>query len=964
MNRLHMNKRRRKISGSILIVLMSLIVVAIPGPSHSLEEALQTPQGEKESGERRLRTVLHFLKIAEELQGKGRHRDAVAMTEKALKVLEKTVGSNHLHVANILSGLAHLNRACGEHEKAVSIYTRSLEIKENSLGPNHEEVAPILHSLAMTHKYLGDYASAEPLLRRSLAIFEKTLDPGDPDLAGCLHELASVYASMGEFGRAEPLFKKSLAIREKVFGPDHPDVAESLNDLADLYFWEFEWPKAESLFKRSLEIRESALGPQHPAVARSLVNLGGFYAFVGEYRKALRLQKRAMAIFTSNFGPEHLSVARCHSSLASIHQVMGHYGEAAVHLLRSLEIEEASLGRDHPGLSGTLHNLAGLYSESGKFREAHNLLMRGKKIEDRLIHRLRGFSSDERVFRVLATWWASLEMDLTIVAQHLSRDASFLKDALDLWLSRKGLVLDLRRSFYRTISSSDDPGIRDALMELDRVRRRIARLTFERPSEEGPGDYRKKMVQLTGKKRELEERLNKVDGALIPEEKVYRADCGSVAKALPEKSVLLEFARIDPFRGIGRGHDNSAEWSGTRYLAFVLRAGGGDRVDLIDLGPAAVIDRAVARFKNEMRVTAQNGSPGCLKTLGELHDLVFKPVEKALGGSRDIFISPDGSLNLIPFEVLKGPAGRFLIEDYAFNYLAAGRDILDFGKNSQEGGKALLMGDPDFNLSFEQKQAGPGSPALDGQGDEGTVDPAPETRGFRFKRLPGSREEVERIHALLGRERSEVYTGSAALEEVLTKTRAPGILHLATHGFFLKDPDTRHRPGAQAARGISPVSEIFSNESTSLVRDVNPLLRSGIALAGANAALESDGLEKSDGIVTAEEILGLKLVGTDMVVLSACETGVGELRIYEGIYGLRRAFINAGARSLVMSMWSVPDRETGELMIEFYKGVLSGRLNRCQALRRAALKQMKIVAKRYGDTNPFYWGAFVFLGEP
>jgi len=144
----------------------------------------------------------------------------------------------------------------------------------------------------------------------------------------------------------------------------------------------------------------------------------------------------------------------------------------------------------------------------------------------------------------------------------------------------------------------------------------------------------------------------------------------------------------------------------------------------------------------------------------------------------------------------------------------------------------------------------------------------------------------------------------------------------------------------------------------------NPLIRSGIALAGANHALKSQDPEKSDGIVTAEKILGLKLRGTDMVVLSACETGLGEVKTGEGVFGLRRAFSQAGAKSLVMSMWSVPDRETKELMVEFYKNIQSGNMNRCQALRKAALKEMKIVKRRYGTTNPLFWGAFVFMGEP
>jgi CHAT domain-containing protein len=158
--------------------------------------------------------------------------------------------------------------------------------------------------------------------------------------------------------------------------------------------------------------------------------------------------------------------------------------------------------------------------------------------------------------------------------------------------------------------------------------------------------------------------------------------------------------------------------------------------------------------------------------------------------------------------------------------------------------------------------------------------------------------------------------------------------------------------------------DVFLTPSTSLPlgRFENPLLRSGIALAGANTALDTEG--DSIGIVTAEKILGLKLRGTEMVVLSACDTGLGDVQSGEGVFGLRRAFTQAGAKSLVMSLWSVPDKETQELMVQFYKNILSGRMNRCQALRQAVLNQMQIVKERYGFPHPLYWGAFVFMGEP
>jgi len=208
-----------------------------------------------------------------------------------------------------------------------------------------------------------------------------------------------------------------------------------------------------------------------------------------------------------------------------------------------------------------------------------------------------------------------------------------------------------------------------------------------------------------------------------------------------------------------------------------------------------------------------------------------------------------------------------------------------------------------------------------------------------FKRLLWTKEEVTAIQSLLGNENAEVYTDKSALEEILMQKKAPRFLHLATHGFFLKDTEIEL---PDLSRGI--VKQDFQSAMPIPVKRIkveNPLLRSGIALAGANTALQSDSPENATGLVTAEKILGLNLHGTEMAVLSACETGLGEIRTGEGVFGLRRAFSQAGAKSLVMGMWSVPDKETKELMLEFYKNITTGNMNRCQALRQAMLQSFQ-----------------------
>ena len=200
--------------------------------------------------------------------------------------------------------------------------------------------------------------------------------------------------------------------------------------------------------------------------------------------------------------------------------------------------------------------------------------------------------------------------------------------------------------------------------------------------------------------------------------------------------------------------------------------------------------------------------------------------------------------------------------------------------------------------------------------------------------------------------------GREALEEVLAaRDASPRILHLATHGFFLTDQQFESLTGQRRLQ--------FEDEPLPAdMRIENPLLRSGLALAGANIGLKSGKIEGSDGLLTAEEVLGLRLQGTELVVLSACNTGTGEVKTGEGVYGLRRAFVQAGAKGLVMSMWPVPDEETKELMEVFYRHVSGGKMSRSEALRQAALHQMQVAEERYGRAHPLFWGAFVYLGEP
>jgi CHAT domain-containing protein len=649
------------------------------------------------------------------------------------------------------------------------------------------------------------------------------------------------------------------------------------------------------------------------------------------------------------------------NNLAELYSTMGDDAKAVSLLKRSLAIIEKTKGPWHPDVAINLNNLALDLARMGDYQNAHDFNMQAQRIDTKLIEQVMGFTSERQKINFLSTTFGKLYSFISLVRFYLDQSTSAVKDAFDIWIKRKGVILESQRRFQEALIYSEDPGAIQTFQELSKARAALSKLAFMGPGNEKIESYTARIDKLDKKINNLEVQLSQLSERFARQNRMAQADSEELARSLPENSALIEFAKIEMFnfniREIGK------RWDPAHYLVFILNARKANQIQLIDLGNAEAIDRMVNKLRNEISRYKNLKNIKTMTSTGELYKKVFLPIKKKLGDAKEVFVSPDGNLNLIPFEILQGPNGRFLIEDYTFNYLSAARDLLGFGKIGEKGHKALFIGDPDFDLKAKEKSSYLRQLGLEEEKKNTIAQRAKDMRGIYFARLPGTREEVAAICALLGEDKAALYTGKQALEEVLRQKQTPSILHIATHGFFLKDLSYGVSVNEEAIRGIQGIPQSIKSKGARL-KITNPLLRSGLALAGANYALRYGDLGFNDGILTAEKILGLKLFGTEMVVLSACETGVGDVKMGEGVYGLRRALTQAGAKSLVMSLWSVPDRETKELMIQFYKNIQSAQMNRCQALRQAVLRQMKIVKDRYGHENPFFWGAFVFLGEP
>jgi CHAT domain-containing protein len=598
----------------------------------------------------------------------------------------------------------------------------------------------------------------------------------------------------------------------------------------------------------------------------------------------------------------------------------------------------------------SLRRLAMVYGSSGEAAKGLECYERLVQSKQHFAEDLFSYASEDQKMRYMEKYPL---LDDSFISFALMVDSDDSKRcALEMVLRGKAAVVDAVSFERQIVFCAYDDKIQKQAQRHAEVCGEISALTLAGVGELDPEVYHDRMITLYGRKDSLETALSAGCAEFRGELSARRFTAADVAGLLPEGAVLWEFLRYQPYDFNAVGSD--VERTGSpRYVAFTLDHEGNS--ELVDLGNAGEIDNLVDLFRQQIRAAgsevysplAADSERRLSLVTGELYDRLFAPLVPSLQGGTEIFVSPDGQLCLIPFEILPCPGGEYVIEEFSVSYLSSGRDLLRYSRRRESSDWALLIADPDFGLS-EELLARHRDDALEilslayepfrGISECFTAD---------FDPLPASRYEAESVADRLERMtdiRTKTCYGAGAVEEVLKAIRvAPRILHISTHGFFCEDADM--------------------SGSTTIE---NPLLRSGLALAGANqvtAGNDTRAEQVEDGILTAFEASSLNLVGTELVVLSACESGVGSVKIGEGVYGLRRSFQCAGAETIVMSLWEIPDRETRELMDVFYDRWLAG-LSKKEALRESALEILRTARSMNGATHPLFWGGFVMVGDP
>ena len=880
----------------------------------------------------------------------GHYARAEPLMVRAIKIQDAALGENHPDVAISINNLANLYMNQGHYARAEPLLVRALAIQEAAFSENHLNVAFPLNNLANLYNVQGHYARAEPLMTRALAIRERALGENHPDVAFSLNNLANLYSNQGLYTRAEPLLSRAIKIWQAALGETHPELAAPLHNLANLYMSQGLHARAEPLLSRAIQILEAAFGKEHPTLAASLHNLSYIYRKQGLYARAEPWMERAIEIRQVTLGKDHPEVASSLNSLAYLYYLQGFYARAEPLMTRALGLSEAALGETHPRVATSLNNLARLRLAQKDLGAALPLLERAfRASEQHLRQEVFGFS-EKHLDSFLGLLRDQEELFYALARAHPG-DARVLHLALSAALLRKGRSVQEVANTSLLISRSLPPADRETFERLRALRTQLASLSLAPLGKRSLADSRQRLQVLAAEGDALEANLARSSAPLRAMTALPSAATmvERVAQNLPRDAALIELIAYENKPLVHEpGVPESQVPSELRYLALVLFPNA--HIRALDLGPAAPIDTAASSLRDAL--ARRDAS---FQTFARnFHRLAFSPLLPLLGDTRRLILAPDGQLSLVPFAALHD-GRQFLLDSFDFSYVTSGKDLLPRPEVSAPAQPFIVLADPDFSaLSPEPSPDGADAPELAERS-------APVVRLLSTLRadlieqswvpLPGTRQEAETLQRLVPH--AQLFLGPEATKERLLNLPTPGILHIATHGFFLGDTSA-----LQASRAVGHFGALGDDAAAQLPAD--PLLRSGLALAGVGTsapdASSTATRPHGSALITALELAGLDLWGTELVVLSACDTGRGNVTRGQGVYGLRRALIVAGAETVVMSLWKVNDGSTSLLMEAYYRNLLAGQ-SRASALREA------MRSLRATRPHPHHWAPFIALGR-
>jgi len=895
-----------------------------------------------------------------EASQKGRYPEAEKAFRTALEIARKLYPKTefpdgHVNLATSLNNLGLVYRAQGKLADTEPLYKAALEMKKRLFKVDHPSVATSLNNLAFLFNLQGKYAEAESLYKDALEMRKRLFKDDHPSVADSLNNLAFLYHDLGKLVDAELLYKEAMAIYKRLFKDDHPRLATSLNNLAILYRDQGKLADAESLLKDALEMTKRLFKDDHPDVATSLNNMAFLYRAQGKLAEAEPLYKEALEMTKRLFKKDHLDIASGLNNLAFLYQARGKLADAEPLFKDALEMTRRLFKGDHPHVAKSLNNLASLYQDRGKLADAGPLYKEAVAMDKRLFQGdhpdcanslgnlamfylaqqmpadakplVRDALAMSRRLSLVFAQQKAIGPALTLIASQPRYRDGFLSITWtnemnsgeaysELWIDKGFIsrVYEWRQQQAR--AAATDPQAAKLLADLISARQRRAELLLA-PLTQDPVTLKRREQEIQLYENQIEE-LTRAIRPLLPTveraEKLAASQPSDLQKVLPADTVLIDFVRFTHFE-----YGKAGEKRTPRYLAFVVSK---EKIGWVILNDTAEeIDQAVKSWREA--ITQRKKVPADIPT--RVRELVWEKISKELPASiKTLYICPDSALCRLPWAALPGDKpDTILLEQYAIATIPHAPFLLDKlwpqepRKNPRAGVLAIGGVKYDAELAPVAASAVVRSSPLVKSGALVKWDPLDYTRG--------EAEGFTRVARKKNLPTTTLTEEQATSEAVLTALPKARYAHLATHGFFA-DPSFRFVFNLNETDFANRFGERIGRAANS------PLVMSGLVFAGAN-----NPKTPSYGILTGEALIDLDLSGLELAVLSACETGVGDVAGGEGTFSLQRAFHDAGAHNVVASLWKTPDRSTAALMGRFYHYLWVKNLSAMESLRQAQL---------------------------
>ena len=833
------------------------------------------------------------LEAGEVLFGLKKYASAEKRYKSAIKVYIENNLTADLGYAKALANLGLLYNSMGRFTQAQEATNSALQQRKEKLGADNIGVASSFNNNGVLSFNLGHYNESDKDISSALTIISSKANGSMPH-AIVLNNKAMVYQTIGRYEEAEKLMKEAIAIAEKQLDSKSKNKFKFLSNLALLYRFTGKYEEAEKLYVAMEKTTEKGTVDQ----ATLFNNQAMLYQAMNKPEKVEELLKKSIAIYKDKTGEESLASAKALSNLGNYYRMQIKFKEAEVSLTKTKTIYEKTLSANHPLLIQSQEDLAILYWKQNQPVKAYELY-----------HYVMGHSLFfiQRYFPPMSEaektkYWDVLSQRFqrfyNFASEIYPQNKDVLLDLFQYQMATKALLLSSSNKIKLAILSSKDTALIHGYTDWLDQKENLARLYAYSKDDLKEQKINLDSIELAtnAQEKKLSQMSKVFSSAYTAEDPSYN----DVRQSLGQTEAIVEVIHVKKFV--------QTFTKESKYIVLVATQAKG-YPDIVTIENGELLDTRYAKFYKNSIINRVDDEYS--------YQQYWAPIEPLLAGIKTLYLSPDGAYTQININTIKMPGGNFILNQYDVAVIGNSKDLIlmrtepDISKLK----KAFLLGFPDYGAE-------------------------------NLSPLPGTKVEVDGIGKIL---KTSGYQTNQLMDKLATEKsvkaiKGSNIIHIATHGYFLADAELNEANSI----GVS-----FENAKD------NPLLRSGLILSGGAITMAGNttpDLQSNDnGILTAYEAMNLNLEGTDLMILSACETGLGDVKAGEGVYGLQRAFIVAGAKTLVMSLWKVDDAATQKLMTSFYGNLVKG-IEKHQAFKQAQ-QQLMVTYK-----DPYFWGAFVMLG--